>query len=43
MIGFSFADESEAGELYKKILNRAKYGKSRAASFTALYVVFCLA
>lgn len=27
VIGFAFADEGEAGELYKKISNRQKYGE----------------
>ncbi|CEH16679.1 Actin regulatory protein (Wiskott-Aldrich syndrome protein) [Ceraceosorus bombacis] len=32
LIGFSFADEAEAGEVYKKIQNRHKYAKSAGAS-----------
>lgn len=32
LIGFSFADEGEANEFYKKVNNRAKYAKSSSSS-----------
>lgn len=32
VIGFSFADESEANELFKKVSNRSKYAKSKSSS-----------
>ncbi|SPO46766.1 related to Neural Wiskott-Aldrich syndrome protein [Moesziomyces antarcticus] len=32
LIGFSFADESEANELFKKVSNRSKYAKSKSSS-----------
>lgn len=31
LIGFSFADESEANELFKKVSNRSKYAKSKSS------------
>ncbi|PWY99636.1 WH1-domain-containing protein, partial [Testicularia cyperi] len=35
MLAFSFADESEANILNKKVANRAKYAKSKSASATS--------
>ena len=32
LIGFSFADESEASDLFKKVSNRSKYAKSKSSS-----------
>uniref|UniRef100_V5EUM5 Actin regulatory protein n=1 Tax=Kalmanozyma brasiliensis (strain GHG001) TaxID=1365824 RepID=V5EUM5_KALBG len=32
LIGFSFADESEASDLFKKVNNRSKYAKSKSSS-----------
>ncbi|KIS68108.1 uncharacterized protein UMAG_03687 [Mycosarcoma maydis] len=32
LIGFSFADESEANDLFKKVSNRSKYAKSKSSS-----------
>ncbi|PWN48801.1 WH1-domain-containing protein [Violaceomyces palustris] len=31
LVGFSFADESEAGDFFKKVTNRAKYAKSKSS------------
>ncbi|KAJ9473854.1 Proline-rich protein LAS17 [Pseudozyma hubeiensis] len=32
LIGFSFADEGEANDLFKKVSNRSKYAKSKSSS-----------
>ncbi|KAN0065868.1 hypothetical protein ACQY0O_000999 [Thecaphora frezii] len=32
MIGFSFADESEAADLFKKVSNKSKYAKSKSSA-----------
>lgn len=32
LVGFSFADESEANDLFKKVSNRSKYAKSKSSS-----------
>ncbi|CDR99092.1 related to Neural Wiskott-Aldrich syndrome protein [Sporisorium scitamineum] len=34
LIGFSFADEGEANDLFKKVNNRSKYAKSKSSSST---------
>ncbi|EPQ31071.1 uncharacterized protein PFL1_01260 [Pseudozyma flocculosa PF-1] len=37
MVGFSFADETEAGDLFKKVSNRAKYAKSKSAAVSSTH------